>query len=72
MLTILKAANYTELLALDTTVFDTICDDGAIHASAVAKHVTVTESEEVLLQAAHDWFEVYGTFPIWLPEEWRP
>jgi len=66
------AANYTELLAIDTTIFDTICDDGAIHASTVAKLVSATESDLVLLQAAHDWFEVYATFPVWLPEEWRP
>ena len=59
-------------MAIDTTIFDTICDDGAIHASTVAKLVSATESDLVLLQAAHDWFEVYATFPVWLPEEWRP
>ena len=73
--TMLQAANYTELLALDNTIFQTVCEDGTIHAESVtvSKQITgVTREELVLLQAAHDWYEVYAAFPVWLPEEWRP
>jgi hypothetical protein len=69
------AANYAELLALDNTIFQTVCEDGTIHAESVtvSKQITgVTREELVLLQAAHDWYEVYAAFPVWLPEEWRP
>jgi hypothetical protein len=68
------AANYQALLALDDTIFQTVCDDGTIHSESVgvAKAMSATSSELNLLQAAHDWFEVYVTFPPWLPEEWWP
>ena len=70
-MTTLKIENYSQLLAMDTTVFETICDGGDIDASAVAKQsVVFTDAEYALLQAAHDWYEVYGTLPVWLPEEW--
>ena len=73
LLTTLKLQNYTQLMEANTDVFETICGDGAIPTSTVAKQsIVLTESEEALLRAAYDWFKVYGTIPVWLPEEWRP
>ena len=67
--------DFVEVLRFVYTIFQTVCEDGTIHAESVtvSKQITgVTREELVLLQAAHDWYEVYAAFPVWLPEEWRP
>ena len=56
-----KAANYAELLALDSTIFETICDNGTIPSSfAISSEPQplsmVTKSDLTLLQ---DRFETF-------------
>lgn len=68
-----------ELLALDDTIFETICEDGAIPGPGSLSNLPepqsladVTQSDIALLQAAHDWFEMNLEFPTWLPSPWNP
>lgn len=74
------AANYVELLALDSTIFNTICENGTLHTSALSSlpertsvfEPPVSNSNMALLQAAHDWFDINFSFPAWLPTQWKP
>jgi len=69
------AANYAELLAIDNTIFETICSDGVIpdgvaageSASNFEKTFTDVNATEIfMMQAAHDFFDLNGDFPSWI------